>query len=93
MSKVKKFQTKPEFVEAMQFGGKNAKDIVEWIEGYAADYNLSIKNGGRYIDLQYLGGSKLYWRITKGDWLVHASNDKYFYVEPAWVMQDDYIKV
>lgn len=93
MSKVKNFNTKPEPVEAMQFGGKNAKDIVEWIEGYALEYNLTVKNGGRYIDLKYLGGAKLYWRITKGDWVVHTSIDKYFYVEPASVMQERYIKV
>ena len=93
MSNVKHFKTKPDFVEAMQFGGKNAKDVVEWIQGYALDYNLTVKNGGRYIDLRYLSGSKLYWRITKTDWIVHSPEDEYFYVEPSNVMRDKYEKV
>jgi hypothetical protein len=92
MTKVKYFKTKPDHVEAMQFGGKNAKDVAEWIQGYALDYNLTIKNGGRYIDIQYLGGSKLYWRITKYDWVVHSPSDKYFYVEPSHIMVERYIE-
>lgn len=92
MSKVKYFKTKPETVEAIQFGGKNAKDIIAWIQGYALEYNLEVRNGGRYIDLQYLTGAKLYWRITKYDWIVHAPNDKYFYVEPSHIMVERYVE-
>lgn len=93
MTKVKYFKTKPDVVEAMRFGGKNAKDIVDWLQDYALAYNLVVKNGGTYIDIKYLDGSKLEWRVTKGVWVVHSVKDFYFYVEPADVMQDRYVSV
>lgn len=92
MTKVKYFQTRPELVEAMQFGGKNAKDVADWVQGYALHYNLEVKNGGSYVNITDLV-TGLEWRATKGDWVVHSVNDEYFYVETAPIMKDDYVRV
>lgn len=76
----------------MRFGGKNAKDIVDWVEGYALHYNLEVKNGGSYVNITDLI-TGLEWRATKFDWVVHSVKEEYFYVESAHVMVEDYTEV
>lgn len=92
MTKVKYFQTIPGIVQAMQFGGKNAKDVADWVLGYALHYDLEVKNGGSYVNITDLV-TGLEWRATKGDWVVHSVDDEYFYVESAHIMKSDYVRV
>jgi len=92
MSKIKHFQVKPEHVEAIQFGGKNGKDIVEWINLFSERYNVRATNGGSYIDIVH-EGSEVEWRVTNGDWVVRSFVNSYFYVETNSVMMDQYIQL
>lgn len=92
MSKVKHFQVKPEHVEAIQFGGKNGKDIADWVSIFAERYNVKVTNGGTYIVIHSLD-TNMQWRATKGDWVIRSFVNQYFYVEPASVMADQYIQL
>lgn len=92
MSKVKHFQVKPEHVEAIQFGGKNGKDIVDWVNLFADRYRIEITNGGSYIVIKSLDTDTV-WKATKGDWVVRSFVNQYFYVETDLVMIDQYIKL
>jgi hypothetical protein len=92
MSKVKHFQVKPEHVEAIQFNGKNGKDICDWIGLFAERYRVKASNGGTYIDILHVD-SDVSWRATKNDWVVRSFINSYFYVEIDTVMIDQYIQL
>lgn len=92
MSKVKHFQVKPEHVEAIQFGGRNGKDICDWIGLFADRYRVTTINGGSYIIIEH-ADSNVVWKATKGDWVVRSFINSYFYVESSAVMVDQYIKL
>jgi hypothetical protein len=92
MTKVKHFQVKPEHVEAMQFGGKNGNDIVEWVSLFADRYNIKVTNHGTHITITN-NENALMWQASRGDWVVRSFLNQYFYVEPDAVMADQYIKL
>lgn len=92
MTKVKHFQVKPEHVEAIQFGGRNGKDICDWVNLFAERYGVKITNGGTYLTIDH-GIEDVSWRVTKGDWVVRSFINSYFYVENDAVMMDQYIKL
>lgn len=47
MTKVTKFKKKPTTIEAVEFTGKNGKDIVAWVR----DNGGEIRNGGSYLKI------------------------------------------
>lgn len=89
MTKVKYFRTKPEEVEAMVYGGKNGKDIIDWISKYADEYFVGAINGGNFISITYLPNNTE-WRAAKGDWIVRSIVNKCFYVETNQIMAEQY---
>lgn len=89
MTKVKLFRTKPEEVEAMVYGGKNGKDIVDWINRYADEYSVAVVDGGDHIYITQLNTNTV-WVAKRTDWVVRSITNQYFYVEPNKIMAEQY---
>lgn len=71
MLKPKKVKTKVVSFEALQFTGKNSKDIAEWIfqnEGKA-------KAGGSYVNVTTDDGE---FRLIKSDWIVKGEDNSFY---------------
>lgn len=92
MSKVKHFQVKPEHVEAIQFGGKNGKEISDWVNLFKDRYRVYVEYTDEYL-LIIGNDGHTEWRAEIGDWIVRSFINQYFYVETAAIMADQYIKL
>lgn len=92
MSKVKHFQVKPEHVEAIQFGGKNGKEISDWVNLFKDRYGVYVEYTDEYL-LIISNDGNIEWRAEISDWIVRSFINQYFYVENPAIMADQYIKL
>lgn len=76
------FETKPNVVQAVQFNGKNGKDLAGWVEKTPTDINQTLKARGFYVELSHESYSV---KLTKGEWLV-LDGDHF------WAWSDDQFK-
>jgi hypothetical protein len=78
-----KFKILPGTVEAMQFDGKNGKDLRAWVDDTQTEYDQSIRVGGGWVKLstEYFGDDSV---LKKGDMLLLLGSgiSKIFAMQP-----------
>ena len=71
---IQRFKKKPVQVEAVQFTGKNGKDIVEWIK----ENGGTVRNGGTYLKIGTLEGTMT---AKKSDMIVRGLKGEFYPVK------------
>lgn len=68
-------------VRAVQFTGRNSKDIAAWVEK-VSDNTITARAGGSYVDVKTESGD-LIVRVTKEEWLLFNTRGIFFVRQDA----------
>jgi hypothetical protein len=75
------YRKKPVVIDAMQFTGKNAADVIEWV-GPKASSILSYSHAGEVeeVEIETLEGTM---HASPGDWIIRGIKGEYYPIKPG----------
>lgn len=76
---IQEFKVKPHKVKAIQFTGKNGRQVAEFVKAH--DENVYIRNGGKYMSFTDELGHK--YTVSKSDFLVYTEFAQVAYMDES----------
>lgn len=75
-----KFKKKPVVIEAMQFDGKNALDVMKWaVTGLPAAANMPVREAPGCLQIITLEGEMI---ASPGDWIIKGVKGEFYPCKP-----------